>query len=386
MNIRRWSITLVVCLVVTAALASFKILQIRSAIAFAESFPEHSETVELQVARQIEYTPVVNVTGEAVAPKRVELTNELSGRIAAVNTKSGARVAKGQVIVQLDISEEEARLRSARAREELAKLAYQRQSNLIKTNAASQAQLDEARAELQVITSEIEVLNSTINKKTIKAPFNGVVGLHQLEAGNFLQSNALITTVVGSTGYVWVDFSLPQFYIHLSKGDPVEARLVQHASNRHERFFPGEVVAREATISSLSRSRRYRAMLSTDSLLFMHNAVMEVKVPVAEPRQVVAVPSLAVQYDALGPYVYLLLEGEKEGTYRARRRELVIGPKQGDLVTVSSGLSEGDLIAGAGAFKLKPGMLVYTREPERVTLEPAPNTFVRTKAAAETGH
>ena len=364
MNFRRWCITLVVSLLIFAGLASFKVLQIRSAIAFAESFPEHSETVEYQAVDLVEYTPEVKVVGEAVSPQRVELTNELPGRIVKVGFASGGEVQKGQLLLQLDTSEERAQLKSAVARAELARLAYQRIANLRKTNAASQSQLDEAKSELSIANADIDALKSTIQKKKIVAPFSGRVGIHRLEAGNFLQGSTAITTLVGNPGYIWIDFNLPQFYSDVVVGSPVRVRLLQNNANGVDaEEFNGKVVALDTTISSSSRSRRYRAKVDGDLLSFMHNAVVEVHVPVGASEMVEAVPALAIQQDTLGQYVYRLKKDpEAADGFRAFRQDISTGDRLGDKVVVKSGLDQGARIATVGAFKLKPGVLVYGRQ------------------------
>ena len=365
MNFRRWCITLVVSLLIFAGLASFKVLQIRSAIAFAESFPEHSETVEYQAVDLVEYTPEVKVIGEAVSPQRVELTNELPGRIVKVGFASGGEVQKGQLLLQLDTSEERALLKSAVARAELARLAYQRIANLRKTNAASQSQLDEAKSELSIANADIDALKSTIQKKKIVAPFSGRVGIHRLEAGNFLQGSTAITTLVGNPGYIWIDFNLPQFYSDVVVGSPVRVRLLQNNVNVADAGtgeFEGEVVALDTTISSSSRSRRYRARVDGDLLSFMHNAVVEVHVPVGASEMVEAVPALAIQQDTLGQYVYRLDKDPDADGFRAYRQDITTGDRLGDKVVVKSGLDQGARIATVGAFKLKPGVLVYGRQ------------------------
>ncbi len=363
MNFRRWCITLVVSLLIFAGLTSFKVLQIRSVIAFAESFPEHSETVEYQAVDLVEYTPEVKVIGEAVSPQRVELMNELPGRIVKVGFASGGEVQKGQLLLQLDTSEERAQLKSAVARAELAKLAYQRITNLRKTNAASQSQLDEAKSELSITNADIDALKSTIQKKKIVAPFSGRVGIHRLETGNFLQGSTAITTLVGNPGYIWIDFSLPQFHSSVVVSSPVRIRLLQNNANGVDaEELNGKIVALDTTISSSSRSRRYRARVDGDLLSFIHNAVVEVHVPVGASKMLEAVPALAIQQDTLGQYVYRLDKDPDADGFRAYRQDITTGDRLGDKVVVKSGLDQGARIATVGAFKLKPGVLVYGRQ------------------------
>ncbi|USE38300.1 efflux RND transporter periplasmic adaptor subunit [Endozoicomonas sp. SCSIO W0465] len=368
MNFRRWCITLVVSLSIVAGLACFKVLQIRSALAFAESFPEHSETVDYQEVALVEYTPEVHVLGEVVSPQRVELMNELPGRIVKVGFASDSEVQQGQLLLQLDTSEERAQLKSAVARAELASLAFQRIVNLRNTNAASQSQLDEAKSELSIANADIDALKSTIQKKNILAPFSGRVGIHQLEVGNFLQGSTAITTLVGNPGFIWVDFNLPQFYRDVVVGSPVRIRLLHNTANGADagagvgagvRELNGKVVALDTTLSASSRSRHYRARFDSDSMSFMHNALVDVHVPVGADEMIEAVPTVAIQQDTLGQYVYRLETDPEADGFRAYRQDVTTGDRLGDKVVVKSGLDQGVRIATVGAFKLKPGVLVY---------------------------
>ena len=133
MSIRKWSITTLCCVVIFGALALFKVMEIRAAIAFGESFPEHSETVEEARVESTQYTPVIEAIGEMVAPQRLDLRNELAGEITHVNFRSGDTVTKGQILLQLDTSVETANLAAAKARAQLAQSVYARSQNLFKS-------------------------------------------------------------------------------------------------------------------------------------------------------------------------------------------------------------------------------------------------------------
>lgn len=360
-NIRRWTITVVACLLITAALATYKVTEIKSAIAFAEAMPEFSETVKATRVKQIDHAPRITVIGEAIAPQRVDLTNELPGRITSVNFSSGALVQKGQVILQLDISEETANLNSARAREKLALSIYNRTRKLRKSTAVSQEKLERSTADLSVVRSEITALQSIIAKKTVRAPFDGLIGIHQFEVGQYLQNNTPITTLVGKDDFIWVDFSVPQFYASLMTGAKIQARLLQNTPTDKDNAvsLEGHIIAQNSIISVQTRSRNYRAKFYPGQHTIMHNAILEVTIPVAQETPRLAIPATAVQNDSLGQYVYLLSsEGNKPG-YRSHRKMISTSGHQGDHVIVTSGLAENDLIASAGGFKLHEGGLVY---------------------------
>ena len=157
MNFRRWTITVFLSIAVFSGLAAFKVFEIKAAIAFGQSFPKHSETVETTEITTVTYTPSINVIGDVLAPQHINIRNELPGQIAIVNFVSGEYVTKGQVLLQFDISIEEANLVAARARAELSRSVHKRAKNLHKSKAISQEQLDRSKADLATSLAEIKV-------------------------------------------------------------------------------------------------------------------------------------------------------------------------------------------------------------------------------------
>lgn len=360
MSIRKWSITTLCCVVIFGALALFKVMEIRAAIAFGESFPEHSETVEEARVESAQYTPVIEAIGEMVAPQRLDLRNELAGEITHVNFRSGDTVTKGQILLQLDTSVETANLAAAKARAQLAQSVYARSQNLFKSKATSKDQLDRAKADVSTSLAEVEALKRTISKKTLKSPFNGRAGLHNFEVGQLLMDNTFITTLIADHEYIWVDFKVPQFYPPLSLGTPVAVSTI--GDQRQDAVTEGQVIAENTIINANNRSRQYRAQVPNNGNQFMANNTVIVKVPVGEPMEVMKIPALAVQQDPLGQFVFILKKDEAGKGYRASRRQVGIQTLGSQWAYVKSGLKPGDHIAAAGAFKLHEGLLVYTGE------------------------
>lgn len=364
MSIRRSGMTLIVCVLVFSALAIFKVFEIKAAIAFGESFPEQSETVEVFSAELVDYTDTISAIGEVISPQRVDLRNEQAGSVVQVNFSSGAEVQQGQLLLQLDISEEQARLRAAQARAELAKTILQRTVNLRKSNAVSQEDLDRARADFTALKADIAALESTISKKTIRAPFAGRASLHQFEVGQYLADNSPITTLIGNTNTMWVDFQIPQFYASLPLGSNVQVHTINTLPSQ-PLSYTARIIAVSNAVSDINRSLHYRAAIEEPAMaeaLPTANTMVNVQVPVADSKPLVAVVAPAIQHDHLGKYIYVLMPDEKAGGYRASRREISIASQQSDRVLLSAGLQAGEQVAGAGAFKLREGILVFTGE------------------------
>ncbi len=361
MNIRRWGITLFLCLTIFAGLSAFKVFEIKQAIAFGESFPEHSENVEIAISKTLEYTPSIKALGTIVAPQTLEIRNELPGNIVKIDFKSGDQVKEGQILIQLDTNEERAQLTAAKARVVLAKSIHRRTLNLHKNNSVSDEALDTAKAELAAQQAETKILKNIIRKKNIRAPFSGIAGLHHFEVGQVLLDNILITTLVGQQDFVWVDFSVPQFYPALKIGSQIQASPLASTSVDNYVSIPAEILAQNTVIDTLSRSRQYRARINSKDNAFTANATIELQVPINAARELVAVPVTAIQHDQLGQYVYTLNKDDKQlGGFRAQRQQITVTAHQDGFALLSEGLNSDIQVAAAGAFKLHTGLLVYS--------------------------
>lgn len=353
----RWLLTILTCLGIAAALIFYKFSQTNAGSANFAAQPEYSETVEVAQATLVLHKPVIQALGVVLATRQITLRNELAGYIRKINFSSAQSVEASAVILQLDISEQEANLAAARTRLKLAGLTLDRSANLRKTDAVSQGEVDRLKAELDVIEAEISGIQSVIDRRTIRAPFSGTIGLHQLEAGQYLPANTEITTLVVNNNERWVDFSVPQMYGELSVGSMVSVEIIHDAGLTPYPLLEATVIAADSVISPEARSRKYRALISNASSELLPNMSVSVMVPVGEERELLSVPSTAVQSDGAGEFVYLLDQVSAEPAYRARHQPVTVYHNQGD-VSYLDGINPEDLIAAAGAFKLAPGLLV----------------------------
>ncbi|RLU00141.1 efflux RND transporter periplasmic adaptor subunit [Ketobacter sp.] len=376
MSIRRWSLTVVICFAVFAALALFKVMEIRAAIAFGESFPEHSETVEEARVEETGFTPTIKVMGTVVAAKRLDLHNELAGEIVQVNFRSGDHVQAGQILLQLDVAIEQANLGAALARADLAKSTYERARELFGRNAVSKEQLDQAQSDLAASQAAVKVLQRTIDKKTLRAPFAATAGLHQFEVGQYLPENTLVTTLIGDSDEVWVDFKVPQFYRPLSTGSAVTVETIGQQAGSSA--VTGTVIAENTVVQTANRSRLYRAAIQAGNKAFMANTMVSVQVPIGDAVPLLKVPAVSIQYDALGAYVFRLQKAEDGQGFRAHRHQVRVKTTIGDAAllepaSTADSLSVGARIAAAGAFKLYEGILVFVPEPQPAAATDAEN-------------
>lgn len=355
MKWRSWTIVVVIVVTLIAILATSKYRQISSAIAFAESFPEPSETVYAATVETVEWSRREHTTGEVVATQTLELKTEYAGTIAQVGFKPGSVVTKGQLLLTLDAREERARLKALNARAELARLTLERNDSLASKSAVSRQAADTARAELDSLRAEAEGVQVIIDKKTLRAPFDARAGLHQWQPGQFLAAATTVTWLVGTNNDVWVDFSLPQEIALGVLADTVEIGLSKPA-------WQGiaTVIASEPFVAERSRNVRYRALLDDPDTSLAPGSIVDVGIATGDTATALSVPATALRRDAFGPHVFILNAAEDgaDAPLRAERREVEVLEVREARAILSGGVATGEQVAADGAFKLRDQLLV----------------------------
>ncbi|MCP4326218.1 MAG: efflux RND transporter periplasmic adaptor subunit [Alteromonadales bacterium] len=359
MNILRWGGVTLVLACIIFGLHNYKSSLQQAASEQAAMMPEPSATVTATEVSSINYQQTVRVNGEVQAYKYLQLTNELAGQITKLNAASGSLVKKGQVLIELDHRDEDARLVSAQATLTLNEQTLHRYITLHKSKEISDELVDQANANVQIARSNVEVLTTAIAKKQLIAPFNAKVGIHTLEVGQYLDNNSQVLALVGVNNFTWVDFYLPQFYQELSLGSVVKLSPINQTSS-----FDAKIIAVAPLLSKSSRNLKYRAEIVSSKLALKPNTLISVDAPTGPMASLVSVPDLAIKRDPFGSYVFILEPDADGQSHRAKLVKVELGDRQGDRIIVTSGLSKGQLIANKGSFKLFPGMKVYIVTPE----------------------
>lgn len=354
---RRWLLLLVACLVIVAVLGGLKYVQITKAIAFGKSFPERSETVTAVIATPVSWQQRYRTIGEVRATRYVELRTEVDGKISEIGFIGGSPVVAGQSLLLLDSSEERAQLQATRAQLTLAELQLKRVAELRDRKLASENEYDSAAADKNILQANVAALAARIDKKSLFAPFDAQTGLHRLQVGQYLPANAVITELTGGLGELWVDFSLPQGKASLSIGDPVEVTSRSFSAGE----LTATVISADASLNLQSRSRGYRALLSDPPEAIRPGSVVDVEVTTGSLEGVFRLPASAVRRNNFGAFVYVLKKAEAEAIaeFRAVRRQVTVGPGDGEEIVVTSGLEPGEQVAAIGAFKLMDGLLTH---------------------------
>lgn len=353
MKLIRWFIVVVILAVAVGGLFYYK-TSLSGGGQQMQSGPEPSAKVQAFRVQSANYQRQLSVIGEGRAVKYITLKNELAGKVIKLNMASGDKVSAGQVLVELDHSEELASLASIRATIKLKKQTLERYQLLEKASRISKESVDLAQAEYSIAMADTARLEAIIAKKVITAPFNASIGIHDINVGQFLDKNTDITDLIGVEDYIWVDFKVPQTYAQLPVNSTVEVTVSRDAVSVGS--------SSQATISSVesiyskdSRQLKYRSKVFNSALDIKPNQLVKVAVPIMQAQTVITVPSLAIVRDQLGDYVFKLIKDD-HGDYRANRVKVVLGDRIAEEVIVSQGLNINDLVAAKGAFKLRQGL------------------------------
>jgi membrane fusion protein (multidrug efflux system) len=353
---RKWIRSAAVLAAVLGAggvLAGWKYAATLEASAAAANQPEPTETVAAAVAGERLHRPITTSIGTVLALRSITLRNEIPGTVRHASLTPGRIVDAGTVLVALDVSVEEAELAALEAQAELARTLLARTERMAEKRAASQVELEQARAERDVALAQIARTKAIIARKTIRAPFRARVGMSDVHAGQFLETGTELTTLQGVDDATNVDFSVAQSVAAgLNVGDQV--RIIGTSDSTP---VVARVVAIDSRIDPATRNAMVRARLSDARLAPAPGASVRVQVPVGPERTAVVVPVSALRKGPGGDHVFVLAAGQ-DGKPRSHVRKVVTGPVLGDEIVILDGLAAGERVAASGSFKLRDAALV----------------------------
>ena len=353
---RRWirpALVFAALLGVFAVLAGWKYDAAREASAAAASQPEPAETVTSAVATERPHQQTTTAIGTVLALRSISLRNELAGTVRHVRLTPGQIVDEGTVLVALDVSVEEAELKALEAQAALAQTLLGRTERMAQRQAASQMELDNARAERDVALAQIARTKAIIARKTIRAPFRARVGIADVHVGQFLETGTQLTTLQGVDAAANVDFDVAQSVAAtLRVGQPVQVFGASDATP-----ITARIAAIDARVDPSTRNAVIRARIDDARLTPAPGASVRVQVPVGPQRMAVVVPASALRKGPDGDQVFVLAP-DKDGKTRAHGRKVIAGPALGDDIVILDGISAGERVAASGSFKLRESALV----------------------------
>jgi membrane fusion protein (multidrug efflux system) len=357
MKSRQWigSLLLVGAIIVSGALlTAWKKASIAQADETAASQPEPSESVVTALAREHQHVKTTTSIGTVVALRSITVRNELPGTVRHVTLEPGKIVEAGTVLVALDVSVEEADLQALQAQAELARTQFARMQRMSEHRAASEMEVDAARAEQEVVLAQVARIKAVINRKIIRAPFRARIGISDVHPGQYLNEGTLLTTLQGVDDSAYVDFSVAQqVAAALRPGNKVNVFSSSEASAP----IKAEILAIDARVDPATRNATIRAKIHEADRSPSPGASVRVQVAVGTPTLATAIPASAVRKGPAGDHVFVIVADEK-GQTRARVREVQIDAMAGDDAVITKGLEPGERVAASGSFKLREAALV----------------------------
>ncbi len=357
---RRWFIAIGVLLLVFLVLAGIKVLQIRSMIQAGKAMVPPPESVTATPVKAVQWRPVHSGVGTLVAVRAVTLSAELVGAVREIAFENGSLVKQGQLLVRQDTSTEQAQLEGAIADQALAKLTLGRAQRLRKDQVNTEVDLEAAQARAVQTTAVVDNLRATIAKKIIRAPFEGRVGIRQVELGQVLSAGNPIVSLQTVTP-IYAEFQLPQQAL-------ADVKLGQRVSVKVDVFpdttWDGSITTINPEVDPSTRNVRMRATVENKDGRLTPGMFANVDVYADHEDTVLVVPATSILFAPYGDSVYVLEKTkgpDGKDQLVAKQRFVRVGERRGDFAAIVSGLKLDEQVVSNGAFKVKNGMSVSVK-------------------------
>jgi membrane fusion protein, multidrug efflux system len=315
-------------------------------------------TVSSATVKEEDWAPALSAVGSISAVQGAVVSAELGGVVSQVAFENGVVAKKGDLLVQLDASAEEAQLKSAEADLELARADLQRSRDLVSRKVISKAEMDASESKFKQKEGSVEQMRSMIAKKTVRAPFDGQLGIRQVNVGQMINAGQQVVPLT-SLDPVFADFALPQQYLgQLTPGLEVDVTTDALPG----RVFSGKVTAINSMVDSSTRNITLQATLENPDHALRPGMFAKAEVTLPEKHKTLVVPGSAISYAPFGDSVFVIDKKKDEKTGKEsqviRQQFVRVGEARGDFVAITQGLKAGEVVVSTGVFKLRNGMTV----------------------------
>ena len=353
------------------AIGMVKFFQIKAAIAQGASFQPPPEAVTTIVASEALWPATLNGIGTVAAVQGVTVSADLPGIVEAIQFDSGERVSPGAVLVRLDTRQERAQLAAAEAQRDLARLNLERARQLLEKDVIAQAEFDGIAAAAKQAEARVGEIEAMIERKHIRAPFAGMLGIRQVDLGQYLNGGDPVVPLQ-SMDPVYVNFALPQQDVAaLRVGAEVHVSADSIAVSR----AAGRITAINSVVDEATRNVQVQATFQNPHGVLRPGMFVDVQVVLGTSLPVIALPASAISYAPYGNSVFIVgeVKGPDGKPYRGVRQEFVkLGGARGDQVAVLSGVRPGEQVVTSGVFKLRNGAAVQINNEIQPGNDPEP--------------
>jgi len=329
-------------------------------------------TVSAMVAKSSVWSPDIDVVGSTRTVKGVNVTTEQGGLVEHIYFTPGMFIKKGTLMVQLDIRPDVAKLHALEADAKVADITYRRNQKQYRIGAISQETLAQDEGNYERTKADVVEQKAVIAKKTIRAPFNGKLGISLINPGQYLNPGDAIATLQ-TLNPIYVDFFLPQqnsFDVKI--GQTVDVKVDAHPKIT----FSGPITTINPIVGAETRNIEVEATLKNPKYWLLPGMFVDVTVKSRLHPSFTTLPQMAVAFNPYGDIVYTLTDtGKKEKgkkVYKADQNFVTIGKTRGDQVQITKGIKAGQLIVTAGQMKLKNGSLVFINDAVKTADNPNP--------------
>jgi membrane fusion protein (multidrug efflux system) len=367
---KRMILMLVLVGIFLAGLGFTKYHQIQAATQSAMQPPPEAVTTVL--AKTEKWQASLNVIGTVAAVQGVTVSADLPGVVARIGFDSGKFVNEGDVLVELDTRQERAQLAEVEAQRDLAHINFERTQELVKQGVIARMEADNVTAQQKATDAQVGEIRATIARKTIRAPFSGILGIRQVNLGQYLSAGEAVVSLQ-SLNPIYVNFGVPQQdagTVHVGHTLRVTSDDAGGAQ------FSGRINAIDSVVNEGTRNVQVQATLANPGGKLHPGMFVQVAAATGSDRPVIALPASAINYAPYGDSVYIVsdLKDPAGKTYKGVRQAFVkIEGSRGDQVAVVSGVNPGDEVVSSGVFKLRNGEAVQVNNKVQPGNNPAPN-------------
>ncbi len=316
------------------------------------------QTVATMVASTQDWQPQLEGVGSLRAVNGADLSAQVVGTVSAIHFESGADVKAGTLLVELASADDVGKLQALKATAALAQITLDRDQRQLKVQGVSQQTVDADQQNLKNAQAQVVQQQATVDYKNIKAPFDGRLGIRQVDVGQYVAQGTPMVTLQ-ALDPIYVDFYLPQQAIaQLKVGQKVNAKIDAYPG----RAFTGEISAINPKVDAATRNVQIRATLKNDDHALVPGMYATVDIDVGAPQHNVTLPATAITYNSYGNAVFLVDDKGKTADGKpnlvARQVFVTTGATRGDQVSIKNGVKEGDTVVIAGQVKLRNGVSV----------------------------
>ena len=381
---KRMIIMLLLSGIVFGAVFGMKWFGNKMMIQYVENMPVPSATITAAAVKTMIWDNSLEAIGTLVPVNGADVTTESGGIVTAIRFEAGDHVKAGAPLITLSAANERAELKKLESQAALAELNLSRREKLLKLEAISKSDYDTAASEASVAKSTVDAQRAKLAQKEIHAPFAGVLGIRQVNLGQYLAPGTSIVTLQ-SLDPINIDFSLPEQQVgSVQAGFKIHVRVDSFPDDE----FEGTVLAIEPRVDESTRSFKIRARMQNPGLKLRAGQFGRVRLTLPGERKLLVVSRTAISYNSYGTSVFVVEKRKRPepaaehptpgappaADLEVAQRFVKIGDSRGDFVAIVEGLKEGDQVATSGLLKLRNGqpVIIDNKLVPDTQIKPAP--------------